>query len=483
MIRRILALVLGVIGAVAIVLAIMSATTWRDDDTLTATLPQTPETPVLLTDPGVLEMAGDQVTITLEAEDDAEIWAMIAPTERVMEWLGDASRTAVTGLAGSTELASATAGSEESVPPPSSSDLFSGGETGTGELEIEWTDEPGRWTLFAVTDGTEPAPTLSLTWPNSVSTPYLVPGLIAGGVLVLLAVLLFVWPTRRDEEDAIDDEETAPIDVPQAPAGTIDDEAAAESVVAGDYASAPTAGRSGVDPYAPTVSTIHDPVGAGAGSDDDAHDDEQAGVAAPAALTDTETLPAFTDDDADDLSDEDVDAALDRDMAALAAKDRAGEPLRRYERRVLAEARQEAREDLRAGVDTELRQILRDAGPTRGAGLLPYSPRADELRAESAEQASIETPTETPAETPAESGEAAVAAPDAWAVTEIEGRPLTRRERRAAERRALMEKEARNGTSDGSTGAPSGSAAGPDDEWRDLWGFGSGRQNDTEVGR
>jgi hypothetical protein len=468
-IRRILALVLGVIGAVAIVLAIMSATTWRDDDTLTATLPQSPETPVLLTDPGVLDMAGDQVTITLEATGDAEIWATIAPTERVMEWLGDASRTAVTGL-----VASATAGSEDSVPPPSSSDLFSGGETGTGELEIEWTDEPGRWTLFAVTDGTEPAPTLSLTWPKSVSTPYLVPGLIAGGVLVLLAVLLLVWPARRDEEDEFDDEETDPIDVPRAPAGTIDDEAAAESVVAGDYASAPTAGRSGVDPYAPTVSTIHDPAGFSAGSDDDAQDDEQAGVA-PTALTDTETLPAFTDDDADDLSDEDVDAALDRDMAALAAKERAGEPLRRYERRVLAEARQEAREDLRAGVDTELRQILRDAGPTRGAGLLPYSPRADELRAESAEQA--------PTTTPAEADGAAVVAPDAWAVTEIEGRPLTRRERRAAERRALMEKEARDGASDGSSGATSGSSAGPDDEWRDLWGFGAGRQNDTEVGR
>jgi hypothetical protein len=142
---------------------------------------------------------------------------------------------------------------------------------------------------------------------------------------------------------------------------------------------------------------------------------------------------------------------------------------------VLAEARQEAREDLRAGVDTELRQILRDAGPTRGAGLLPYSPRADELRAESAEQA--------PTTTPAEADGAAVVAPDAWAVTEIEGRPLTRRERRAAERRALMEKEARDGASDGSSGATSGSSAGPDDEWRDLWGFGAGRQNDTEVGR
>ncbi|MGC5615314.1 hypothetical protein [Georgenia sp. Z1491] len=507
MIRRILAALLAVLGVTAIVLAILSATSWRDEDELTASLAERPGTPILLTDPGVLEMGADEVTVTLTADPGEEIWYTFVPTSRVTEWVGDAERTSVTGLESRTELASAVAGTESTVPHPSGSDLFRDADVGTGEVTLDRAGEPGGQTLFAVVDGTADAPSLTLSWPQEVETPYLVPGLVAGGVLLLVALALLLWPSRRPGRDG---GRGAGAD---APAGVhddrpaVDDELAASRTGSGAYDAAPAAGRPTTDPYAPEVA---DARGSAASADDAGTHDRSgtegsgtsathgaafagAGAASATAALGTAAFAPREDDaetidvvehvdaptDAADAEPEAVDAALAPEMAALAARERAGESLRRHERRVLAEARREAHDDLRAGVDTEVREDLRSAGSSRGAGILPYSPRADAHRG-SADAPGADTPTSTvDADQALADAEAAQAA----------GRPLTRRERRALDRRARLGDAPGAATSTGepdaggdagpahSDGTPTTMSSGAattttDDEWRDLWGFG-----------
>ncbi|MGO1582949.1 MAG: hypothetical protein ACTHXO_06970 [Actinomycetaceae bacterium] len=585
MIRRLLAALLAVLGVVAIVLAVLSATTWRESDELTATLPEEPGTPILLTEPGVLDMAGDEVTITLTADEGEDIWMMIAPTDRVLEWVGDASRTTVSGFETRTELAARTDGTEESVPHPSTSDLFRGAEEGTGELTVDWTAEEGRWSVFAVVDGSADAPNLTLTWPREVSTPYLVPGLITGGVLLLAALALLLWPSRRREEDAVLDGGAAPTrgsalddgagaahDEPTQDRATRDraaqddvhhddvtDDDLATRTATGAYGSAPAAGRPTTDPYAPELVAGASMAAAGtagaaaagrAGTSDDsagATDDRPADVEPDAGAAvavaggpddETEQIPVT---DGVDVTPEAVDAALPADMAALAEREQAGEKLRRYERRVLDGARREAREDLRAGSDTQVREDIRSAGASRGAGILPYSPRADETRVgggddeSSADVAVSGTDAGgSAASTAAASGhdpaavtdQAAVSGHDPAAVADqaaesgsdqavaeaeaaqADGRPLSRRERRALERRARLgaepehrsereqqlepehfsenqsaaqpEQQPGAGHRTQTTSAPSSAT---DDEWRDLWGFGPRGATDPEETR
>ena len=536
MIRRLLAALLAVLGVVAIVLAVLSATTWRESDELTATLPEEPGTPILLTEPGVLDMAGDEVTITLTADEGEDIWMMIAPTDRVLEWVGDASRTTVSGFETRTELAARTDGTEESVPHPSTSDLFRGAEEGTGELTVDWTAEEGRWSVFAVVDGSADAPNLTLTWPREVSTPYLVPGLITGGVLLLAALALLLWPSRRREEDAVLDGGAAPTrgSAPAAGRPTTDPYApelvAGASMAAAGTAGAAAAGRAG---------TSDDSAGATDDRPADVEPDAGAAVAATGRPDDeTEKIPVT---DGVDVTPEAVDAALPADMAALAEREKAGEKLRRYERRVLDDARREAREDLRAGSDTQVREDIRSAGASRGAGILPYSPRADETRVgggddeSSADVAVSGTDAGgSAASTAAASGhdpaavtdQAAVSGHDPAAVADqaaesgsdqavaeaeaaqADGRPLSRRERRALERRARLgaepehrsereqqlepehfsenqsaaqpEQQPGAGHRTQTTSAPSSAT---DDEWRDLWGFGPRGATDPEETR
>jgi hypothetical protein len=63
---------------------------------------------------------------------------------------------------------------------------------------MRWSDRPGRWSLLAAGVGEGAvAPTLELTWPRPVTTPFLWPGVAAGAFLVLLGLVLLVLARRK----------------------------------------------------------------------------------------------------------------------------------------------------------------------------------------------------------------------------------------------------------------------------------------------
>lgn len=219
MLQRVLATLLCLLGIAAIGLGVASATLWRPSDALAASAEAAPGTTMLMTEPGVLSMAADEVAIRATAEPGTTIVLAIAPSADVEAWIGPDPVTRVTGLvdldtlstrdvagqaptatpgatASPTPSPTATPGAPgaapdqpSEAPDPTGSDLWTHEVSGTGQVELDWTRADGRWSLLVASTGQDAAPpSLTLTWPQVVTTPWLVPGVAAGVGLLLLGL-------------------------------------------------------------------------------------------------------------------------------------------------------------------------------------------------------------------------------------------------------------------------------------------------------
>ncbi len=201
MLRRISTIGLIALGVIVIGLAIASATAWRSSDTVTATVSEDVEAPFVVTDAGVLELVDDDVTVTATTPDGEPVVLAVGREPDVMAWVGDNPHVRITGLASWTSLGTATEegvapeeGDDEEAPSPAGSDMWVTEVTGEGEATLDWTAPGGRWSLLAASDGAAPAPAITMSWPQIVTTPFLVPGLVVGGLLLLGGLARGVWP-------------------------------------------------------------------------------------------------------------------------------------------------------------------------------------------------------------------------------------------------------------------------------------------------
>ncbi|WP_449386544.1 hypothetical protein [Cellulomonas soli] len=229
MLKRLFTAAVGVVGAGVVGLGVASATVWRADDVLVADA--SGAAPIVVTDPGVLELGGDPVTVTVSAPGDAHVVVAIGRDTDVTGWVGQDAHTLVTGLAqwhvlstddvaatgeqpsepaptdaaapaptdaaASAEAPATTAPAEAALPAdPTGSDLWVAEASGDGSVELVWPTTPGRWSLVAVST-TGAAPTLSLAWPRTVTTPWLWPCVVVGGLMVLGALVVALRALRR----------------------------------------------------------------------------------------------------------------------------------------------------------------------------------------------------------------------------------------------------------------------------------------------
>ncbi len=239
--NRLVYAAVGIVGVLLIGLAIASATVWRADSVLHASA--TADHAIVVTDAGVLEMAGDPVTVTATVPTGDHVVLAIGRDTDVSGWIGTADHQRVAGLAGwhtlalaaptsppatsgatatatapteaatptdqpspTTSAAAAPAGTTAagSVPDATASDMWVATAQGAGSASLTWQARPGRWSLLVVgstASGAGAPPTLAFAWPRAVTTPYLTPGAIVGGLLVLVALLLF-WRDLRRRHDA-----------------------------------------------------------------------------------------------------------------------------------------------------------------------------------------------------------------------------------------------------------------------------------------
>ena len=96
MLKRLTTAAVGVVGLVVIGLGIASATVWRADDVLVATTSGGAHT--LVTDPGVLELGGDPVTVKVSVPDGGTVVLAVGRDTDVAGWVGSDAHGKVTGL-------------------------------------------------------------------------------------------------------------------------------------------------------------------------------------------------------------------------------------------------------------------------------------------------------------------------------------------------------------------------------------------------
>lgn len=240
--RRILSVVVTVLGLVLVALAVCSATIWKPSSKVEAKLASGPSQPYVITAPGVLSGAESDVTVTASSSDGKDVHLFVARAADLDAWMSpDANNalpyTAITSIdADAGTLASkdetqycppANAAPAPSAAPSaqpsasaqaggskcserkakgvtaSGSDIWLGEKTGGSSVTFNTGKDADRAMLphknldeqivvMAMTDGKAPAPGLTISWKRQVETPwYFYGGLVLGSVFVLVGAFLF----------------------------------------------------------------------------------------------------------------------------------------------------------------------------------------------------------------------------------------------------------------------------------------------------
>ncbi|GAB7190455.1 hypothetical protein NUM3379_11610 [Kineococcus sp. NUM-3379] len=204
--RRVLAWVLVAAGVVGIVAGALLATALRPDPRLLATARLPDPGVALVTAPGLLELTGPQVRVTVADPAGGAVFAGVAREADALAWLADARRTELTGVRegdDGTRLTTRGAGTAPRAADPREADLWLLTATGDGEAVLEWPRAPGRHVLVATTDGTAPAPQdVRMTWTRTgeaAQHPIARPLVAGGSASLLLGVALL---TRRGRHRA-----------------------------------------------------------------------------------------------------------------------------------------------------------------------------------------------------------------------------------------------------------------------------------------
>lgn len=219
LVRRVLVVALAVLGLALLLVGVGMRTVWLPDTQVTASADLS-DAPVALTAPGVMEMRPGPVTVRAEGEGTVHLARM--REQDAIAWVGESPHLTVTGLDDEQTLATERTDGEAEVPDPTGSVMWLDGASGEGEAELTWEDRPGRYLLVVAADGTTAPERLTLTWTREVSTPWAVPLMVAGGVLLLAAAALAVvlrLVGRRPRSDAPADP-ADPAAAPPAPPAT-----------------------------------------------------------------------------------------------------------------------------------------------------------------------------------------------------------------------------------------------------------------------
>jgi len=199
------AVALVLLGLLTLLAGIGQKTIWAPSETFTASVPtDAAEAPLTVIDQNLRTLHGGTVKINIKGEGNF-ILAAGRPDD-VDAWVGQTAHNTVTGVTEDNKaLQVEHADGEATAPNPAGSDLWVSSENASGELDYSWTPPAdGEWSLLLASDGTKAAPgTVSMTFPNDTSTPWAVPLMIIGGLLILAGIALAILSarTRNGEGD------------------------------------------------------------------------------------------------------------------------------------------------------------------------------------------------------------------------------------------------------------------------------------------
>jgi hypothetical protein len=193
------AVALVLLGLLTLLAGIGQRTIWAPSETFTASAPaDAAGAPITLIDQNLRTLHGG--TVKIDIEGDGNFMLAAGRPDDVEAWVGQAAHNTITGVSEDEKsLQVEHADGEAAAPNPAGSDLWVSTENASGELEYSWTPPAdGDWTLLLASDGTQPAPaSISMTFPNDTSTPWAVPLMVLGSLLVIGGIVLALLSARR----------------------------------------------------------------------------------------------------------------------------------------------------------------------------------------------------------------------------------------------------------------------------------------------
>ncbi|MET3204690.1 UNVERIFIED_ORG: hypothetical protein ABIB21_001479 [Arthrobacter sp. UYEF13] len=197
------AVALVLLGLLTLLAGIGQKTIWAPSDTFTASVPaDAAEAPLAVIDQNLRTAQGG--TVKIKIEGDGNFLLAVGRPDDVNAWVGPTAHNTITGVSEDNKsLQVEHTDGDATAPNPSRSDLWVSTENSSGELEYSWTPPAdGEWSLLLASDGTKPAPSsISMTFPNDTSTPWAVPLMVIGGLLILAGVALLVMSARKRDGD------------------------------------------------------------------------------------------------------------------------------------------------------------------------------------------------------------------------------------------------------------------------------------------
>lgn len=192
------------LGLLTLLAGIGQRTIWAPSETFTASAPAgSAAAPLTVIDQKLRTLHGGTVKINIQG--DGNFMLASGRPDDVSAWVGQTAHNTITGVSeDGKSLQVDHADGEGTAPNPAGSDLWVSNENASGELEYTWTPPAdGDWSLLLASDGTKPAPaTVSMTFPNDTSTPWAVPLMVLGSLLILGGIVLALLSGRRKNGDS-----------------------------------------------------------------------------------------------------------------------------------------------------------------------------------------------------------------------------------------------------------------------------------------
>lgn len=193
------AVALVLLGLLTLLAGIGQKTVWAPAETVTATAPSNAEAaPLTVIDQKLRTVEGG--TVTLKVKGEGNFLLAAGRPDDVTAWVGKTAHNTVSGLSEDKKsLQVERTDGEATAPSPAGSDLWVSSENASGELDYTWTaPADGEWSLLLASDGTKPAPSsIEMTFPNDTSTPWAVPLMVIGALLILAGLALLVLKPGR----------------------------------------------------------------------------------------------------------------------------------------------------------------------------------------------------------------------------------------------------------------------------------------------
>ena len=199
------AVALVLLGLLTLLAGVGQKTVWAPAETLTASAPADgTAAPLTVIDEKLRTLHGGTVKINVKGEGSFMLAA--GRPDDVDAWVGKTAHNTVSGVSEDNKSLQVThTDGEAAAPSPAGSDLWVSTENASGELNYTWNaPADGDWSLLLASDGTKPAPSsISMTFPNDTSTPWAVPLMVLGGLLMLAGLALLVLKPKGGQSAGV----------------------------------------------------------------------------------------------------------------------------------------------------------------------------------------------------------------------------------------------------------------------------------------